>query len=424
MKTLRWVLGALLLVGCGPDPKLTDVVGAPPADDPTFESPDASDEGTGEVVEVEEPDAGPLCLEDLCPEEEGDGGFEPDDGGMLPEEEEDAGAADAGAAVATADAGKPDAGKPDAGKADAGVAPPPVVGPVVGSKFIVRAYSAFRSSASPSGALIASVAPNGGVKNSEHGSGQPLGYLSQGQVVTLAATATSNGYRRVKYDGKLGWMQAARLTWVDPAVKPFDFAARPANRNAFFKHQLHRSAWNKDGAYYSGTCAPTSLAMAARIFNKEPNGLSIEQSIHRSRQSYGVGTDHVGTNRFQIRTGAQALGLKVAPLDTRLSAAAMLSRIATQLSLKRVVVLEGEPGTPGGPTVYQQAFNTAYGKAGSNASYTFDGRHSIAVIARDASGGYVVGDPISEVGMVVLTGTQLKDFFARWGGTGNAVWAP
>lgn len=57
--------------------------------------------------------------------------------------------------------------------------------------------------------------------------------------------------------------------------------------------------------------------------------------------------------------------------------------------------------------------------------YTFDGRHSVAVFGRDAAtGGYVVADPISEVGVVVLTGPELKDFFVRWGGTGNAVWVP
>ncbi len=398
------VFGLMVIAAaCGPGPKLIEV----PADDPTFESPDASDEGTGEVVKLEEPaDAGPFCVEDLCPEEPGDGGA------TEPEEEE----ADAGVAV---DAGQPaDAGE----SSDAGSSPP--TGPVVGSKFVVRAYSAFRSSASASGALLTSVAPHGGVKDSDHGPGQPLGYLPQGQVVVLAAVAPSNGYRKVKYDGKTGWIQASRLSWVDPALKPFDFAVRPANRNAFFKNQLHRTAWNKDGAYFSGTCAPTSLAMAARIFGKEPGGLSIEQSIHRSRQSYGIGTDHVGTNRYQIRQGAQALGLKVAPMDTLLSDAAMLTRIADQLAKKRVVVLEGEPGVVSTtPTAYQQAFNLAYAAAGSSAKYTFDGRHSIAVIGRDGAG-YVVGDPISEVGMVVLTGSQLKDFFARWGGTGNAVWAP
>jgi hypothetical protein len=436
----RLGLGALVAValGCGPEPKLVPVE---IADDPTFESPDASDDGTGVEIQVAEPDAGPLCLDDLCPEEappddggwvEDDGGTYEDDGGVVEEEDAglpeldagpgDAGTPDAGHADAGhLDAGHADAGHPDAGRGDAGTPPP---GPVVGSAFIVRAYAAFRGSASATAPLITSAAPHGGVHDPEHGPGQPLGYLPQGQVVTLAALTPVNGYSHVRYDGKIGWIQSSRLAWVDPRVKPFDFANRPAVRNAFFKNQLHRAAWNKDGAYYSGTCAPTSLAMGARIFGKEPNGLSIEQSIHRSRLSYGVTSDHLGTNRFQIRQGAHALGLNVAPLDTLLSGPAMLSRIATQLALKRVVVLEGQPGLAGPASTYQQAFNRAYAQAGINTSYTFDGRHSIAVIGRETDGGYIVGDPISEVGMVTLTGAELKDFFARWGGTGNAVWVP
>jgi hypothetical protein len=243
-------------------------------------------------------------------------------------------------------------------------------------------------------------------------------------VVTLLAVAPSAGYLHVKYDGHNGWVASSRLVWVDPRLKPVAFALKPDVRNAFFKHQLRRTRFNKDGPYSSGTCAPTSLAMGARIFGKEPWGLSIEQSIHRSRMSYGVGTDHVGTNRYQIRQGAQALGLKIAPLDTVLSATAMLTRIANQLAAKRVVVLEGQPGVAGPATTYQKAFNRAYNQQGVNDVYDFDGRHSILVMGRETDGGYVVADPISEVGVVTLTGPELKDFIVRWGGTGNAVWVP
>jgi hypothetical protein len=165
--------------------------------------------------------------------------------------------------------------------------------------------------------------------------------------------------------------------------------------------------------------------MGARIFGKEPSGLSIEESIHRSRKSYGVTTDAVGTNRTQIRTGALNLGLSVATFSTVASPSAMLDRIAGQLAKQRVFVLEGQSGDSSSASTYQAAFNRKYAAAGVSRRYTFDGRHSIAVFGRDAAtGGYVVADPISEVGVVVLTGAELKDFFVRWGGTGNAVWAP
>ena len=58
-------------------------------------------------------------------------------------------------------------------------------------------------------------------------------------------------------------------------------------------------------------------------------------------------------------------------------------------------------------------------------SYDFNGGHSILVLGRDANGRYVVGDPISEVGYLAITGGELKDFMTRFTGArgvGNAVW--
>jgi hypothetical protein len=294
---------------------------------------------------------------------------------------------------------------------------------LTGAKLLVRTWTYLRSTASTSGAIITSIEPSGGVSDSEHGSGMPRGMLSPGQVVVLQSGTQSNGFWKVKYDGAVGFIAASKVAAIDPAAHPVSVALK--YRNAFFKHQLHRANWNKDGPYTSGTCAPTSLAMAARIFGHEPMGLSIEQSIHRSRQSYGESSDHVGTNRTQIRTGALNMGLEVATFSTVASTGSMRTRIDGQLAKKRVFVLEGQSGIESTttPSLYQSAFNKKYAAAGITRRYTFDGRHSIAVFGRDAAtGGYVVADPISEVGVVVLTGAELEDFFKRWGGTGNAVW--
>ena len=56
-----------------------------------------------------------------------------------------------------------------------------------------------------------------------------------------------------------------------------------------------------------------------------------------------------------------------------------------------------------------------------HSTYNFDGTHAIVVIGKDASSRYIVGDPLSEVGFVPMTAGPMKDFFTRWGGTGNAV---
>lgn len=402
-----WLCVAALLAGCDGSAVLV------PIDEELGEpAVEAADEGTGETVESEGEDPGELdCAAlDTC--------GEPD---PLPIDPEPL-APDAGVAGAL-DAGSPDAGRADAGtalKPDAG-APPPATLYVAGAKLLVRTWTILRTSASTGASAVTNIEPHGGVSDGSHGSGMPLGMLPPGQVVVLQSGAQSNGHWKVKYDGQVGWILASRVAAIDPAAHPVAVALR--YRNAFFKHQLHRPSWNKDGPYSSGTCAPTSLAMAARIFGKEPMGLSIEQSIHRSRQSYGVSSDAVGTNRYQIRTGALNLGLSVATFSTVGTPAAMLTRIDGQLAKKRVFVLEGQSGDSSSASAYQAAFNRKYAAAGVTRRYTFDGKHSIAVFGRDAAtGGYVVADPISEVGVVVLTAGELKDFFVRWGGTGNAVW--
>ncbi|MEW5742879.1 MAG: hypothetical protein AB1938_28445 [Myxococcota bacterium] len=429
-----WLPVLVLLGGCGPGvledgEDLEEYVG---------------DDGTGDEVAAVDPMPSD-CPEEPCDETPVDA-VEPDGGedeGLVDEdagaEEEDAGTApEADAGDVETDAGVPvgdggplagrdggvatDAGvRADAGVVDAGV---PSLW-VVGRKILVRGYVTFRSAASSTASAITSVDPNGGVTDSAHGGGMPRGQLPPGQVVTLASATKTNGFYRVTYDGKTGWLPASWLLPVDTSKHPVDFALGASARNAFFKHQLRRTKFNKDGPLSSGTCAPTSLAMAARVFGKEPSGLSIEESIHRARMSYGATSDSTGTFRSQITRGATALGLSVRVLDTRLSPVAMLTRIDQQLAAKRVVVLEGQPGiADAGATAYQRAFNRAYAAAGVTRTYTFDGRHSILVLGKDSAGRYVVGDPISEVGMVALTGAELKDFFARWGGTGNAVWAP
>jgi hypothetical protein len=378
----------------------------------------APDDGTGETIVDEEADpvAEDCALTDTCPE-----ALDPVEV-VDPEDPSPVDPFDPPAAAAGADAGSPDAGSPP--KPDAGtVIPAPTTLYVVNAKLLVRTWTYLRTSASSTASVVSSIDPNGGVADGSHGSGMPKGMLSPGQVVVLQSATKSNGFWKVKYDGATGYIAANRVAALNPAWHPVSVAL--AYRNAFFKHQLHRTAWNKDGPYSSGTCAPTSLAMAARIFGKEPSGLSIEESIHRSRKSYGVSSDAVGTNRYQIRTGALNLGLSVATHSTVASPSAMLTRIDGQLAKKRVFVLEGQSGDSSSASRYQAAFNRKYSAAGVTRRYTFDGRHSIAVFGRDAAtGGYVVADPISEVGVVVLTGPELKDFFTRWGGTGNSVWAP
>lgn len=389
MKNFALTVVLTVFAACGPLPEGEDDAGEVELVAP--------DDGTGDAVVLEEeaPDAGD-CLE----------GCDADAGDEAPFD------------------GVPDLD--DAGVEDAGVTPRDGGAPtpwVVGAKFVTRSYVSFRVSPADSSALITAVQPGAGVDDATH-VGQPRGVLPPGQVVVLTKAAATGAYRQVRFDGKVGWVGPSALHALKAGQHPVDLALEPHARNAFYKNQLRRSRWNKDGPLSSGTCAPTSLAMAARIFGHEPAGLSVEESIHRARRSYGATSDSTGTMRSQIRTGALALGLSVATLDTRLSLSAMLTRLDGQLAKKRVVVLEGQPGdaTTTTPTAYQAAFNRAYAAADVSRRYTFDGRHSVLLVGKQSDGKYVVSDPISEVGPLALTAGELKDLFARWGGTGNAVW--
>jgi hypothetical protein len=377
MKRTSWLL-ALLVAGCG-----TSV-------DPTGSS--APDDGTGTDVGTPDPTTDPdPCIDlDLCAQP-----------------------------IADVDAGTP-----------------PSSGWQAGARVVVLTYAPMHQTASATSALVGGIQPGAGVHdNVLHLWGNPASTISPSQEAKLVTGQKSGSSYEIQYDGHTGWVTAAKLALVDAKMDPVDFALQPNVRNAFFKHQIYRSAWNKDGPSHSGNCAPTSLAMAVRVFGKEPAGLSVEESIHRVRSQYDAGLhESAGTTRAQIQSATTKLGLSYASLSSDQTPTNALSRLDAQLVKKHAVVLEGQPGAPNaGPSLYEQAFNKAYaaaikaGKSLAHAQYDFNGYHSILVLGQDANGGYVVGDPLSEVGFVTLTAPEMKDYMTRWignRGTGTAVYRP
>jgi hypothetical protein len=183
-----------------------------------------------------------------------------------------------------------------------------------------------------------------------------------------------------------------------------------AHPNKNFKRQVRHPKWNPTGPLFSGNCAPTSLAMVAKVFGKEPKGLTIEQSIDRVRVMMNKPSDSGGATEAQVRLGAKKLGLHFKAIAK--------GSLDAELAKKHMVVLTGAPGIEGtaAPSAYQKAFRAA------GYFYTFDGHHSIAVFGKTASGKYVVADPLSKVGVITLTEGQMSDYWKRWGGSGTAVW--
>jgi hypothetical protein len=193
----------------------------------------------------------------------------------------------------------------------------------------------------------------------------------------------------------------APTDWVGIAV------AKP---NQFFKRQVRHPIWNPTGPLTSGNCAPASLAMIAKAFGKEPAGLTIEQSIDRVRVMMNKPSDSGGASLSQVRLGVTKLGLHYRAMPE--------GDLDVELAKKRMVVLTGYPGLDGTSTA--SAYQAAFRSAGYD--YTFDANHSIAVFGKTASGRYVVGDPLSKIGAITLTATQMRDFWKRWGGEGTSIW--
>jgi hypothetical protein len=334
------------------------------------------------------------------------------------------------------DAGADDADADDGGDDVISADNPAVIasgGPVAGSKMTVKRYAGLHAHASADSALL-SAAPHGGVADdSLHPYRNPTGIIPGGKSVTVVDPTLHSGFMKVKYAGVTGWVTNSKLAFRPSSQSRLAFAKQASVRNAFFKHQIHRSMWNKDGPMHSGNCAPTSLAMAVAVFGKETSTQSVEQSIHRMRHVYDPGLhEGNGTTRSEIRDAAVAAGLHVHVLSSDVSPSAGLTRLNGQLSSGRAVVLTGEPGKPNsGPSLYEQAFNRAYAAAIADGAelphshYDFNGHHAILVLGRDGNGKYIVGDPLSEVGFITLTANEMKDFMTRWSGqrgTGVAVW--
>lgn len=291
----------------------------------------------------------------------------------------------------------------------------------IGDRLLTLSYAALRKQPD-SQAQTVDVHMNGGA----HG-GHPPGTVPPGQKVRLLESAPSNGFFRVRYDGREGWIHRNKLVAVDTTVAPVKFARRADVRNAFFMHQLQRGRWNKDGPSSSANCAPTSLAMAAKIFGHATPARTIEQGIHEARRQYDPAPlcESCGTSRSDIRQAALQLGMQVRTLNPGGDVEWRMDRIDAALANKHVVVLEGWAGAK-----YRQRMTAAY-RASSNEwvqgrVYTYGDEseeyHSILVVSRLADGKYLVADPLSEVGMVTMGRATLKSFFDRWGGTGNVVW--
>jgi hypothetical protein len=329
----------------------------------------AAEEPSGTVVETHDRNDQPdVCLEwDICPDED-------------PPVEE----------------GEPEEPTPE----DTGLE--------AGDKMLVRKYTYFRKSPKPEGDVIKAIAPNGGASGAGHGN-NPAGMVVPGQRVTLLDPMPDNGYLKVRYDEREGWISRKKLIYLDKSVHPVDFAMRPKVRNAFFKRQVRWWEFNQDGPMSSSNCGPTSMAMARAIFRKEPMGLSVEQSIHKVRDACCGGSDSQSTLMSDLVSADGKLGLDAVFHSPRATLEAAMDFIDSQLKKKKLFQLRGRAGS-----AYRSAMTAAHKDAGVSYTYTFGAGpsdfHSILVVGLLDNGKYLVADPLSRVGMVPLTRAKLKSY--------------
>ena len=225
----------------------------------------------------------------------------------------------------------------------------------------------------------------------------------------------------------------AKVGQTRPTTKSGDVAAALANPNSIFKRQGYSAKFNPrpdelhDGkvvrSYSNGNCGPTSLAMAVKAFGLEEARVrgNPEDSIDLARNAMTLKSDprnprawdtiqepasnDVGTVQAQMIRGAKRLGLQVQSLP--INHQNPLGALDAAFARGQMVLLSGQPGQPGsGHTAYENAMRTRSGDTG----YEYDKGHSILVMGKDATGRYLVMDPLSRNGVVHMTAAELGTF--------------
>lgn len=235
--------------------------------------------------------------------------------------------------------------------------------------------------------------------------------LRGSRVERIAGQPQTDGFFNVTFADGAGWIAGKKVAAIFPDATRREVAL--AYPKAFFKRQVRHPVWNPTGPSTSGNCAPASLAMGAMVFGRQPAGLTVEQSIDRVRRLMDKPSDSGGASLAQVRKAAAALNLEWRAMAR--------GELDADLDKGRMVVLVGTPGNTSSPTsvtTYQRAFRDA------GYTYTFDGAHSILVMARMPSGKYLVADPLSKIGPLEISKAAMRDFYARWGGSGTSVWRP
>lgn len=167
------------------------------------------------------------------------------------------------------------------------------------------------------------------------------------------------------------------------------------------------SKYNPAPAAGNRDCGPASVVMSLKLLGKQipgaAEGAAPQRLINRVRQLAGSAANTAATTNHELARALRAAGTKTREIADAAS-------IRQSVLGGKPVILNGNPRHSG-----------AYGRSFSAKQMTpYDGGHWIVVSGFDnASGRYIINDPLSKVGPVKVTPAQLEAY--RGGSLGIEV---
>jgi hypothetical protein len=191
--------------------------------------------------------------------------------------------------------------------------------------------------------------------------------------------------------------------------------------NKFFTTQWGPTQFNSAGAPdgYSD-CGPTSLLMGAAYFGlmAPPTPETAESEIRKVRDlTRGQPTSYSGPtySPMMILQGAQALGATIVRI------AANSANVVSALEKGELVLMAGDPRTSWGYQLYTQGnYLHHYGTPGqipppTNGVEDVDHfGHWVIAFGVSPTGQIYVGDPLSTIGTIEVTGAAVDQYFTEW----------
>ncbi|MFH1809817.1 MAG: peptidoglycan-binding protein [Pseudomonadota bacterium] len=239
---------------------------------------------------------------------------------------------------------------------------------------------------------------------------------------TQAAVQALQRNRGLKQDGHFGAQERLALAQVRtfkrapapaPAApgKPATNPAVPAvagdlhsvaRANKFFITQWGSTRFNSVRGAPDGynDCAPTSAVMAASSLGvlKDPTPAQAEKAIDHMRDlERGHNTTFSSsTSKDQVIKGLKAVGAKVKPLPVNITS------VDQALARGGRVVMAGDPWNAWGKTLRTH---------GQYLNSRDPGNHACVIFGKTASGKYLMGDPLSKLGVIEVSAAQLARYW-------------